>query len=174
MRQRTIVWGLLLSALVGSHVHAQSTFSKPMPPAPAINPAFEQIKTLAGDWEGTSSGRPVRTSFRVVSNGSAVLNVLEPAGEPDMVSVFHLDGPVLMVTHYCSAGNQPRMVARASIDPTFISFRFKDITNLSSPTAGHMRQIVLKVMDGDHHRQEWTFRQDGKYHTAVFDFTRKE
>jgi len=174
MRPWTAVWGILLIALASSHVQAQTARGTPMPPAPAVNPAFEQIKTLAGEWEGTSSGRPVRTSFHVVANGSAVLNMLEPSGEPEMVSVFHLDGPALMVTHYCSAGNQPRMVARASYDPTLISFRFKDITNLSSPTAGHMRQVVLKVTDADHHRQEWTFRQDGKYHTAVFEFTRKK
>lgn len=86
------------------------------------------------------------------------MNFLKPANEPEMVTMFHLDGPVLMVTHYCSAGNQPRMVASSISHPKEIAFTFKDATNLASPTAGHMRGLVLTLVDADHHKQSWTFR----------------
>jgi hypothetical protein len=102
------------------------------------------------------------------------MNLLKPQNEPEMVTMFHLDGPVLMVTHYCSAGNQPRMVAGPSKDPKVIAFTFKDVTNLSSPTAGHMRGLVLTMVDKDHHTEQWTFRQDGKDQTDTFTFARKK
>jgi hypothetical protein len=63
---------------VPGHATAQRTLGQRKP----SSPMFDQIKTLAGEWEGkTSDGTVVRTSYRVVSNGSAVMNVLNPANE---------------------------------------------------------------------------------------------
>ena len=85
-----------------------------------------------------------------------------------------MTSPALMVTHYCAAGNQPRMVATSTADTKVITFTFKDVTNLASPTAGHMRGLVLTMIDADHHTQQWTFRQDGKDQAVTFTFTRKK
>ena len=35
----------------------------------------------------------------------------EIKGKEDMISMFNLDGDRVVLTHYCAAGNQPRMVA---------------------------------------------------------------
>jgi hypothetical protein len=145
-----------------------------MPVSKATNPAFEQLKSLAGEWEGTFQGQKGTTSYRVVAAGSAIENRLFEGKAEEMVTMFHLDGPVVMVTHYCAAGNQPRMVAQPSTDPKVIHFTFKDVTNLAAPSAEHMRELTITFVDANHHKQAWTSRGDGKEHTEVFEFTRKK
>ncbi len=35
-------------------------------------------------------------------------------GPENMITMFHMDGDRLLMTHYCGAGNQPRMKLVAS------------------------------------------------------------
>ncbi|HYL93093.1 MAG TPA: hypothetical protein VEW69_08035 [Alphaproteobacteria bacterium] len=147
-------------------------------PAAQSSPAFEKIKSLAGEWEGKAiegeKELPKHTSFRVVSDGSAVMNVLN-SGEPgEMVSLFHMDGKELLLTHYCSAHNQPRMRMVASIDPNTIAFEFKDATNLASLKDGHMDHMKIIFVDADHHVEEWSYLDNGKMQTGRFEFHRKK
>jgi hypothetical protein len=123
--------------------------------------SFDKLKSLAGAWQGkTSDGQPVDVTFRVTSGGSALMS--EIMGKEDMISMFHLDGDRLLMTHYCSAGNQPRMKATASPDGRMLRFDFIDATNLASPEAGHMQRVIFTFPDADHHTEEWFFVQDGK------------
>jgi hypothetical protein len=123
--------------------------------------SFDKLKTLAGSWQGKSnSGQPVDVTFRVTSGGSAVLS--EIMGEENMITMFHLDGDRLLLTHYCGTGNQPRMKATASPDGKTLAFEFLDATNLGSPQAGHMHRVIFTFPDAEHHTEEWFFVQDGK------------
>jgi len=172
--KRALSVACLLVAVLYAYALAQNKPESKMPPKKPSSPMFDQIKALAGEWEGKmSDGTPASTSYRVVSNGSAVMNVLDPGGPMEMVTMFHQDGPAVMVTHYCAVGNQPRMVATAASKPNVIEFRFKDVTNVTSSGEGHMYGLVLRIQDADHHRQEWTFRQGGKDQTEVFELARK-
>jgi len=136
--------------------------------------SFDQLKSLAGTWEGKNSmGEPVQVSFKVTSNGSAVMSEIAGHGE-DMITMFHLDGPnKLRLTHYCATGNQPRMQASASPDGKTITFNFLDATNLASPDAGHMQRLAITVLDANHHAEEWTFADHGKEMKELFDLRRK-
>lgn len=139
--------------------------------------SFEKIKSLAGRWEGkTSSGNSATVTYVVVSDGSAVMETLSSQGESNMVTLYHLDGNRLIMTHYCAAGNQPRMRAvQASADGKQVSFAFQDATNLASPDAGHMVGLTLAWKDGDHITHAWTWQEKGKPdHTEQFQFTRKK
>ncbi|MBZ5527026.1 MAG: hypothetical protein LAN71_03865 [Acidobacteriia bacterium] len=143
-------------------------------PAPAPS-AFDQLKSLIGTWEGvTPDGKSVRVTYEAASGGTALLERLKPADEPEMVTVYSPDGDRLAVTHYCSAGNQPHMrtEALAGNEKTF-KFSFVSATNLASPDAGHMRGLVLTIVDHDHFTQEWTYLEKGKAATEVFRYTRK-
>jgi len=80
----------------------------------------------------------------------------------DMISMINLDNDRLLMTHYCSAGNQPRMVATASPDGKTITFDFLDATNLSSPDAGHMHRVIFTFVDANHHTEDWLFIAQGK------------
>ena len=49
-----------------------------------------------------------------------------------VLTVFHLDGDRLILTHYCMAGNQPRMQATSyDAKKGEIRFQFLDATNLA-------------------------------------------
>ena len=133
--------------------------------------AFDQLKSLNGTWEGKlPNGNTARVAFRTTSGGSALMS--EIMGEEDMITMFHMDNDRVLMTHYCGAGNQPRMQGKMSPDGKTITFSFVDATNLSSPKAGHMDHLVITMPDADHHSEEWTFVQDGKEMKEHFELTR--
>lgn len=135
--------------------------------------SFQKLETLAGAWQGkTSNGQPVQVSFRVTSGGSAILSEIQ--GGEDMISMIHMDGDRLLLTHYCGAGNQPRMKATTSPDGKTITFDFVDATNLASPQTGHMQRVTFSIPDADHHSEEWVFVQDGKEHRERFELQRQK
>jgi hypothetical protein len=134
---------------------------------------FDELKSLDGSWQGkTPDGQPVEVDYRVTSNGSALMSEIK--GKEDMISMFHLDGDRLLLTHYCGAGNQPRMVASSSADGKTITFNFIDATNLATPDAGRMTRMVLSMPDANHHTEEWIYSDRGKEQTEVFDLWRKK
>jgi hypothetical protein len=93
-------------------------------------------------------------------------------GEENMITMFHMDNDRVLATHYCAAGNQPRMQASMSPDGKSITFTFVDGTNIASPKAGHMDRLVITMPDSDHHSEDWTFAQDGKEMKEHFELTR--
>ncbi len=155
----------LATALTASSASAQTAAEK----------AFSNIKSMPGTWQGkTDDGRSVQVTFRTVSGGSAVMSEIMGEGPEDMISMFHLDGAnKLLLTHYCGAGNQPRMQASISPDGKTITFNYFDATNLATPDAGHMQKMVLTLLDENHHTEEWTFADHGKEMKEVFDLRRK-
>jgi hypothetical protein len=159
---------MLLGAFAASPAIAQTN-------ATDAQRAFATIKSMPGSWEGkTLDGHDVRVDFKVTSGGSAVMSEIFGHGPEDMITMFHLDGPNrLLMTHYCGAGNQPRMQASTSADGKTITFTFVDATNLATPDAGHMQRMVLTLVDENHHTEEWTFADHGKELKEVFDLRRK-
>lgn len=137
---------------------------------------FEKLKTLVGEWEGApSDGKPTTMSYKLMSNGSALVETITHDQHETMVTVYHLDGDRLMMTHYCGAGNQPRMRAESlSPDGKSVAFQFLDATNLPSAETGHMRGLVVTFLDSDHFTQEWAWREKGQVQTEVFRLSRKK
>jgi hypothetical protein len=138
--------------------------------------SFDLLKGLEGSWAGTNSqGQPVEVKFRMTAGGSALMSEIVPHG-PDkgssenMITMFHMDGDRLLVTHYCGAGNQPRMKVIRS-DAKSVSFEFMDGTNIA-PGDGHMQRLTLSLPDADHHTEEWVFLDHGKEHQEVFTLAR--
>ena len=133
---------------------------------------FEHLKALNGTWEGKANrDRSVKIVFRPTSGGSALLS--EILGDEDMVTMFHMDKDRVLMTHYCGAGNQPRMQATTSPDGKTITFNFIDGTNMSSPKAAHMDHLVITIADADHHTEDWTFvQEDGKQMKEHFELAR--
>ena len=116
---------------------------------------------------------PTTTSFRLVSDNSALMNVLGAGTPHEMVTMFHMDGSDLLATHYCAIHNQPRFRFVSSSEPNVVAFEFKDATNLASPTAPHMVALKITLLDPNHHFEDWTFFANGKTSTSRFDFRRK-
>ena len=126
-------------------------------PSPAAA-AFEKLRSAAGEWTGTyewsgarTGGGAIEVRYAVMARNSAVIETLIQGGEPTMMSVYHLDGSDLRMTHYCGAQNQPRLKA-SRIDPARgeIDFAFVDVTNLASPTSGHVHGAQIRMPDAEH------------------------
>ena len=120
--------------------------------------AFAKLKTLAGHWEATSARGKVTTSYEVISNGSAVVEHVSVPGEDEMLTVYHLDGNRLVLTHYCTAGNQPHMQAEPyDAASNQLAFDFAGGGNLSDTNVGHMHNAVFKFVSADDVRRQVDF-----------------
>jgi len=142
--------------------------------AAASQQSFDAMKSLNGNWEGKGrDGKPLLVSFKVTAGGSALMSEIHGMGE-DMVTMFHPDGDRLLMTHYCGAGNQPRMQGTASPDGRTITFDFIDATNITPQQPGRMEKLVVTMLDPGHHTETWSFKgADGKEMREVFDLHRK-
>ena len=139
---------------------------------------FETLKGLAGDWvEIGKDGKPtdkVVSSIRVTAGGNTVQETLFPGSDHEMVTMYHLDGKDLVLTHYCMLGNQPRMRAEPSKDTSKIAFKFIGATNLKSNDDQHMHEATLTIVGKDHIQAKWVACKDGKgCHEVSFDLARK-
>jgi hypothetical protein len=137
---------------------------------------FDKLKALVGVWQGTTKdGKPVQVSYKLVSAGTSLMETLDMGEQKEnMITMYHLDGDNILMTHYCSMGNEPRMRASASFgrDNT-ITFKFVDVANLAAADAPHMHGLVFTLKDKDHIAQQWTMRAKGKDESpTVFDLTR--
>ncbi len=149
--------------------------ARPLAAQKNANPGYEKLKTLVGEWEGkTGDGKTIQVSYRLVSGGTALLETLQPPDEAEMVTLYAPDGVRVAVTHYCNAGNQPRMrTAAIAAPPSKLDFSFAGGTNLAASSAGHMRGLVVAFDDSDHFTQTWTWREKGKDKVETFRFARK-
>ena len=142
---------------------ATAQAGNPKSEAAAGPAAFARLKTLVGEWQGDTPMGKVHASYELIAGGTSL--VVKESGDkmPAMLTVFYLDGDRLMLTHYCMAGNQPRMQARAFNSETGeVDFQFLDATNLDNPGAGHMHNARIRLADSDHYSDEWGFFENGK------------
>src|SRR5436305_6040211 len=143
--------------------------------------SFDKLKALAGTWEGKVStvppqaeieGKLMQVTLRVTSMGNALLHEMTGGGRPDdPITMLYLDEDRLLLTHYCDAGNRPRMAAKVSPDGKSVEFDFLDIAG--STKYGHMHHAVFTFVDATHHTEDWTFMLKGDKHVnAHFDLQR--
>jgi hypothetical protein len=165
---RSLATIFVLTILVTLSAIAQ----EPEPRVPAANPQFNALKTLAGEWiMAMPDGKTASQTYRVVSGDSAILLDTNVPGESNMITMFNPDGQRTVATHYCSMGNQPRMVSSGT-DTKNIAFKFKDVTN-DDGKSGSMRDLTIVLVDKDHHNQIWTWQDaKGKQQVETFKFTR--
>lgn len=138
--------------------------------------SFDTLKALAGRWKGAVKVEPPQTdmgsdagiqvSLRVTSRGNALVHEMKEAGTPDdpakydhPLTMLYLDGDRLLLTHYCDAGNRPRMAARTSLDGKTVEFDFLDLSGGNE--YGHMYHAVFAIIDANHHIEDWTYMMPG-------------
>jgi len=128
--------------------------------------SLESFKALAGEWvaaednEMAKSGQLV-ARYAVTAAGSAVVETLFPGSSHEMVTVYHVDGPDLVLTHYCMEGNQPRMRAKQP-KGSRIDFAFDGGTNIDPQHDRHMHSARFEFIAADEIRSEWTELAEGK------------
>jgi hypothetical protein len=131
--------------------------------------SFDQLKTLAGTWEGHVTtlpahpdldGKLAHASLRVTSMGTAIVHEMTGEGRPDdPITMLYMDDNRLLLTHYCDAGNRPRMTGKMSPDGRTVEFEFLDVAG--STQYGHMDHAVFTVIDANHHTEDWTYMEPG-------------
>ena len=143
------------------------------PPRAPVNATFQHLKSLVGDWQGkTPDGKAVKLSYTLVSDGSALMERLSPASEGEMISMYAPDGDGVMMTHYCSMHNQPRMRSGAAGADGALHFQFVDATNLATPNDPHMDHVTITTAGSDRLVQEWAFKAGDKVQTEKFSYSR--
>jgi len=135
--------------------------------------AFARLKTLVGEWEANTQMGKAHLSYELIVGGTALVEKETGEKMPAMLTVYHLDGDRLVLTHYCMAGNQPRMRARAfDVESGKLEFEFLDATNLAAG-GGHMHSAKIHFVDTDHLKTEWAFYENGaQKFTESAEYTR--
>jgi hypothetical protein len=162
-KNRLTIFVVLTLALGISLAAVARALAEPDPADANANLAFDKLKTLVGTWEAPTDRGTAVVTYRLVSGGTALLEDAKMPGEAEMITVYYVDGKRLLMTHYCTAGNQPRMQA-AAFDPKSdrIDFQFVDATNLRSPDDGHMHHVVFEFRGPNQVNENWTFYKDAK------------
>jgi hypothetical protein len=122
-------------------------------PSP-VNASFEKMKKLVGTWlAADSDGKPTDQVFsiiKVTSGGSAIHETIFPGQAQEMISVYTVEGPDLVMTHYCVLGNQPRLKADPNSSANQIVYQFAGGANLDPKKDKHMHATTLTIVDDDH------------------------
>ena len=156
------------SAVVVALVLAAGAAAAAPAPAPArpTSAALERFKTLAGEWVAAEDGDMVKKGdlvarYAVTASGSAVVETVFPGSEHEMVTVYHADGPDLVLTHFCMEGNQPRMRARGAQGSRF-EFAYDGGTNIDPKRDRHMHSATFDLASANEIRSEWSELAEGK------------
>lgn len=144
-------------------------------PAVEAQKSFAVLKTVAGTWQGSvtldppqpemGDGTNLQVVLRVTSRGNTMVHEMrditmpdDPAKTDHPVTMFYVDNDRLLLTHYCDAGNRPRMAARTT-DGKTVEFDFIDVAG--GTDHGHMHHAVFTVIDANHHSEDWTYMMPG-------------
>ncbi|MXY57920.1 MAG: hypothetical protein F4029_17765 [Gammaproteobacteria bacterium] len=129
---------------------------------------MEKLAALEGDWmlldEDGRETEVVGSSFRLTAGGSAVVETMFPNSSDghEMVNMYHADGNRVLMTHYCAAGNQPRLVVEATDDENRLELRFESITNLATPDSTYMSEAVYVFHGDDRLTTRWRSMSGGE------------
>ena len=138
---------------------------------------LERLRALEGEWidvDGVLGEKgKVAVTYRVSGAGHTVVETF-PVGTPhEMVTVYHLDGPNLVLTHYCTSNTQPRMTS-AGLSGNVLAFDFAGGANIDPAKTSHMHAARLEFISADEIKGTWHNWSDGKHdHAASFRVVRK-
>ena len=160
------------AALVGVLVSVGVVFAAAEPAGAGSHRAaaavsLERFKSLAGDWVATEDGEmfkkgDVVSRYAVTASGSAVVETVFPGSPHEMVTVYHADGPDLVLTHYCMEGNQPRMRAKNPKGSSRLDFAFDGGTGIDPKKDRHMNSATIEFIGPDELSSVWTEIEAGK------------
>lgn len=168
-RKQAITMSLLIATFAASPAVGSGDH-----PAPKAHPAFDQLKQIAGDWEADNDGgNKMHEQVTLTAGGSVLMESMFPGTPHAMVTMYHPDGKGLVATHYCAAGNQPRMRSKGfEADGKTAVFSFVDATNLASPKESHMHKVEVKLIDADHFDAVWTSAGEPQSPPMTFHWSR--
>ena len=156
---RSTLIALILGLLVVAGCQTTSPTVHPDATAEHDATMLGQISEFLGDWETTDEEgtRHHAATFAMTAGGSAVREIMFPGDAHEMTNLYHMDGGDLVITHYCAAGNQPRMVASKAVetdDGTVFRFELESVSNLRE-SHDHYMGMTLTILKAGGLRQDW-------------------
>jgi len=130
--------------------------------------SFKRLKALVGEWRGrTPHGRDIGLSYRLTASGSALVESWNLGEGRESLTIYHMDGDVLLASHFCPLGNQPRLaLQRAAADR--LEFQFRDGSNLDPATDAHQHSFWIEFHGPGAIVRSETYREgDGNETEAV-------
>ena len=129
--------------------------------------AFEFLKTLTGNWDRSGDahdhgGDSHGVTFRNTAAGSSVMETIFPGEDMEMISIYHMDGDSLLMTHYCALQNAPILKFEKSDKPGEIKFVFHGGTNFDPKVDPHVHEGVLRVKDANTVESSFVGYSNGK------------
>lgn len=156
---RRIAFLALVAGLAGPSLAAAA-------PTSAAAASLERLKALAGEWVAAEDNEMAKkgdlvSRYVVSAGGTAVVETVFPGSPHEMVTVYHLDGSDLVLTHYCMEGNQPRLRAKKT-GGARLDFVYDGGTNIDPAKTKHMNAAWVEFVGADEIRNQWTEIADGK------------
>jgi hypothetical protein len=111
--------------------------------------AFAQLQSLVGVWQRADDpGSKLRVEIAATAGGTVLTESWRAPGHSSL-TVYHLDGDVLLATHYCPRGNQPRLALRSRSDDGTLNFEFVQATGLDQPGEYYEHLLTLRRVGED-------------------------
>ncbi|MDG3004936.1 hypothetical protein [Paludisphaera mucosa] len=142
--------------------------------------AFDRLKTVVGEWKnskpcngGEGEGSDV-VRYKLTGAGSALVETSSPDTPMEMISVYHLDGDDLKMTHYCAIKNQPRLkLDRAASTADRLVFVFDGGANIDPSKDMYISGLVMNFHPDGKIVSEWDCNQGAeKVGPTTFELTR--
>ena len=163
----------VIVAIAGAALYGQT------PATSAAQLGLEKLKALEGDWidvDGVFGKKgTVAVTYRVTSGGHAVVETFPVNTPGEMVTTYHLDGNELVLTHFCTSANQPRMRSKG-LEGNTLAFDFDGGANIDPARTAHMHSAKIDFISADEIRGTWQNWRNGKAtaRPAVFRVVRKK
>ncbi len=176
MNLKKRLW-VVLAALLLAPVAARADKDMVMPQQ-QTSPELEKMKSLVGNWTGKAkmgclSDQDLLVNYKLTAAGSAVVETICPNTSKEMTTVYHLEDGKLVMTHYCTMGNCPKMTLKKSSDKELF-FEMKGQDGIRSAKESHMHALDITWKDPNHISATWVSYTDGKANpTEPFVLTRK-
>src|SRR5688500_17353593 len=146
--REAVLRAALAGALVSEVVLAQTATS------PAAQ-GLDKLKALEGEWidvDGVFGKKgDVAVTYLVTACGKNVVETFHISTPGEMVTVYHMDGTDLVLTHYCSGGNQPRMRSKG-LNGNTLAFDFDGGANIDPAKTSHMHSATIEFISADEMR----------------------
>lgn len=139
--------------------------------APAGAAAFDRLKTLVGAWRGRRpDGRQIGVTYRLSAGDSVLVETWSLGPGRESLTVYHMNGSVLMATHFCPQGNQPRLRMTAATGSRF-DFTFHDATGID-PGDAFQHDFWIEIGADDRMTRSETYVQGGESESETIAYER--
>ncbi len=161
----------ILAVLIGLVASGSLSVAEEEYPTYEGSKAFQQMKQLAGNWEGTmdmgKGPEKIKASYRITSAGSTLVETIFEDTPMEMVTIYHDDkNRKLSLTHYCGLNNRPKMVLIGNSENT-LEFDLAGDAPIDAAHEPHMHALTFTFAGPDEMQQHWTQFADGQKQKVV-------